>query len=280
MNSPFKLKYFLIIFGLLGCGWVMGCGPALKLEIKERSEVGGEDVYGRFLSRQNEIHDVRGRATITITRHEKKQTFPANIVSDLSSRFRVEGLGFLNTITFFLVSDGSSLWFYLPEERKVWQGQAGENTLFQLTGIWAGLEDITSLLAGNPPVEILKSSQPKIIFEGEKLYRLEVYSPSHELYLIWLDSTWGVAAKMEIWDSDQKLRLAASFGGYKTVDSFQWPSLIECKFPLSQTTMKIVYKTTLLNRGLADNPFLVSYPPSVIIEDFGQREEEKAGELP
>ena len=161
------------------CFW--GCGLKYQEKIHSKPLLSLNKTFSQLLERREALRDIRGRAAITVIREKKKHTFLANVVLDSSYRFRIEGLGFLNTPYFFLVADGKWIWLYVPDENKILRGIYSEDNLFRLTGIKSPLEDLIALIGGNLPYT-LSSSKLKIISLNVNQQLVELQSDQKKLY--------------------------------------------------------------------------------------------------
>jgi len=255
---------FAYVLSLLFC---CACSLKYQQKIEPKPLPSVKKTISHLLKKRDIFRDIRARATISVIRCKKKQTFSANIILDSSSRFRIEGLGFLNIPFFFLVADGKRIQYYVPEEQKIVKGGYSEDNLFQLTGIKSTVKNLITLFSGNLPYT-LSSSRLKFISSDGKQQLIELQSDQKELYRLWIDYQQRAMVKMEVYGADQKLFLEAFFDDYKTIADYSWPRKIECNFTSSQILLKIKYKQIFVNSGVTEKDFLLQYPRTTIIENL------------
>jgi len=255
---------FAYVLSLVFC---CGCSLKYQKKIEPKPFPSAKKTVSHLLKKRDSFRDIRGRATISVIRRKKNQAFSANIILDSSSRFRIEGLGFLNTPFFFLVADGKCIQYYVPEEQKIVKGGYSEKNLFQLTGIKSTVQNLITLFSGNLPYT-LSASTLKVISSDDKQQLIELQSDQKEFYRLWVDYQQRTIVKMKIYDADQKLFLEAFFDDYETIADYPWPKKIECDFTSSQILLKIKYKQILVNSGVTEKDFLLQYPQTTIIENL------------
>ena len=117
MNHFLKQTQGIIFAYVLSWICCSGCSLKYQKKIYRPSLSTVQKTLSQLLKKKEIFQDIRGRAVISVVHEGKKKTFSANVVLDSPSRFRIEGLGFLNTPYFFLVADGKWVWFYVPDEK-------------------------------------------------------------------------------------------------------------------------------------------------------------------
>jgi len=255
--------YVLSLF----CCWGCGCRLKYQKKIDPKPLLSVKNTVSQLLKKRDIFRDIRGRVAISVIRPGGKRTFSANVILDSYSRFRIEGLGFLNIPYFFLVADGKWIQFYVPDEHKILKGEYSEDNLFRLTGIKSTVENLVALFSGNLPYT-LSSPRLKFISSNGKQQVIELRSDQKELYRLWIDYQQRAMVKMEVYGADQKLLLQAWFDDYETIDDYTWPKKIECNFTSSQILLKIKYKQLFVNSGVTEKDFLLQYPQTTIIENL------------
>lgn len=255
-------------------GWlfvvlVLFCGCSLKYQRQippHQLPLSPEKTLDQMLERRDAFQDVRGKAAITITQQGKKQRFLANLVFDSSYRFRMEGLGFGDTPYFFLVADDNDqLWFYVPDQKKIWRGKASAENLFQLTGILLEPETLVGLLSGNLPAGLPAESD--VSFSAREGF-IQFPFGRQGWYRLWMDTDRGVMVKVHIYGADKKLCLIVRFDDYEKAGSYEWPRQIECDFVSSKVQLKVKYKRLFLNSGVTESSFRLHYPSGTMIENI------------
>ena len=267
MTDFLKHTRWIVFACVLSISGFWGCGLKYQKKTPPTSLLSGKETISQLLKKRNFFHNSRSRAAITINRQGEKQTFGANIVLDTSSRFRIEGLGFLNTPFFFLIADGKWIWFYIPDEHKIVKGEYTHNALFRLTGIQSRVEDLIALFSGNLPYS-LSSAKLKNISVKNNQQIIELQSEQKELYRLWIHSKKRALIKLEVYGANRKPLLRASFKDYKTIDDYNWPYWIECNFLPSKILLRIKYKQIFVNPGVTKTDFLLQYPKTTIIENL------------
>ena len=95
---------------------------------------------------------------------------------------------------------------------------------------------------------------------------IELQSDQKERYRLWIDYPQRVLVKMEVYGTDQKLFLEASFADYEVIGDYPWPKKIQCHFTSPQILFTITYKQIFINSGVTEKDFLLHYPQTTIIE--------------
>ena len=267
MTHFLKQTRWIVSAYVLSLFFWCGCSLRYQKKIGPKPLPAVKKTISQLLKKRDLFRDIRGRATITVIRQSKKQTFSANCILDSSSRFRIEGLGFLNIPYFFLVADGTWIQVYVPDEHKIVRGEYSEDTLLQLTGIKSTVENLIALFSGNLPYA-LSASRVELISSDTKQQLIELHSDQKELYRLWIDYQQRALVNMEVYDADQKLFLEALFDNYERVGNYLWPKKIVYNFTSSQIVLKIKYKQVFVNSGVTQKDFLLYYPQATIIENL------------
>ncbi|MEW6381147.1 MAG: DUF4292 domain-containing protein [bacterium] len=229
----------------------------------------------QLLERRSAFQDFRGRASVSITREGKKQSFSANLVFDASHRTRIEGLGFADTPYFFLVADSNRICFYAPDQQRVLCGESSGRNLYRLTGICLQPESLVELFSGNLPADVSLKTLKRGSLSGEG-ENIEFFSRQNQAwYRIQVDRERGVMVRMETLDADREPLFTVLFDDYQTVEGYTWPRRIECSFIPSKVHLKIRYKQFSLNSGITDSAYRLPYPSGTVIENIGRWQPER-----
>jgi hypothetical protein len=246
-------------FGLTGCATVLPPQPQLPAPKWESSEM-----IKSLTQRREQFRSMRTLAQIDYAGPEGKHGFQEVVVVQRPDRLRLETLSSLGAILIVTAND-KELIGYHPREGIFVRGRRSKENLLRYTQIPLELDEITSLLAGLPPVD---ASAPWKQDENTL-----IFSPGgRKKDAVAFESQQPVPTKWERFNANGALELSARFSDYVSTAAGLFPSKISIEAHLQKKKVEIRYQEPELNGKIPPELFTQQKPPhaqEVPIEAIG-----------
>jgi hypothetical protein len=258
--EPLKLLILAVVgFALAGCATIVP--PALQLPAPKWESA---ELIKSITQRREQVRSVRALARVNYDGPEGKHGFEEAVVVQRPDRLRLETLSYLGAILIFTANDKEIIGYH-PREGIFVRGQRSKENLLRYTQIPLELDEITSLLAGLPPVDASAPWKQ----EGNTL----IFSPGgRKKDALAFESQQAVPTKWERFNSSGALELSARFSDYVSTPAGLFPTRINIEGHLKKKKVEIHYQEPELNAKIPPDLFTQQKPPhaqEVPIEAIG-----------
>ena len=202
--------------------------------------------------RREQFTSMRSLARVNYEGPEGKHGFEEVVVVQRPDRLRLETLTSLGAILIVTAND-KELIGYHPREGVFVRGRRSKENLLRYTQIPLELDEITSLLAGLPPVD---ASAPWKQDENTL-----IFSPNgRKKDAVAFESQQPVPTKWERFNVSGALELSARFSDYVSTPAGLFPSRIYVEAPLQKKKVEIRYQEPEINGKIPPELFTQQKP--------------------
>jgi outer membrane lipoprotein-sorting protein len=205
--------------------------------------------------RRSQVHTLRALARINYAGPEGKQGFDEAVLVQRPDRLRLETLSLLGAILIVTANEKEIIGYH-PREGVLVRGQSSKANLLRYTQIPLELDEITSLLAGLPPVDAStpwRQEGNSLIFSTNGLRKDSVAFESQLL----------VPTKWERFNRNGGVDLTAHFSDYVATAAGLFPSKINVEAPAQGKKVEIRFQEPELNTTIQADLFSQQKPAHV-----------------
>lgn len=261
MRKLFLSSMVLFLF-LLGA-----CAPRyVKPTIYREASL--EELIELIQGRENRIETIKTSLRMGFRDLEKKssQHCLGVFVFKKPDRFRIKGYPQMGPTLFEIVSDGESLWVYIPKEGKVYLSQDLKKGASKAD---FNLRDLRSAFS---VAEILKQPDVnKFLEKKEKKYILYLVK-ERLLEKVWIERSNFLVTKIERFDKNGSLALEVSFDEYQKVDGIDFPKEMRIYNPEEKRILTLLIQKVRLNEAIKPGVFQFKVPKGIEVIDIDQEE--------
>jgi len=205
--------------------------------------------------RRKQFRSLRALAHVNYSGPEGKHGFDEAVLVQRPDRLRLETLSMLGAIL-IVTANGKEIIGYHPREGVMVRGQSTKANLLRYTQIPLELDEITSLLAGLPPVDASGPWRQ----EGNSL----MFSPNGNLQdSVAFESSQPLPTQWQRFNGSGGVELTAQFSDYITTAAGLFPSKINIEAPLQKKKLEIRFQGPELNATIPADSFSQQKPPHV-----------------
>ncbi len=245
--------YLLVTFSL----YLTGCATVAKPPAPQAPTPQWESakLIDALSERREQVRSLRALAKVNYSGPEGKHGFDEAVLVQRPDRLRLETLSMLGAIL-IVTANGKEIIGYHPREGVMVRGQSSKANLLRYTQIPLELDEITSLLAGLPPVDVAGPWRQ----EGNSL----MFSPKGNLKdSVAFESAQPVPTKWQRFNGSGGVELTAQFSDYITTAAGLFPSRINIEAPLQKKKLEIRFQEPELNSTIPADSFSQQKPPHV-----------------
>ena len=227
-----------------------------------------EELIELIQAREGEVKTIRTSLKMGFKDLEKKssQHCLGVFLFEKPDRFRVKGYPQIGPTLFEVVSDGESLWVYVPKEGRVYLSQDLKK------GTPAADFDFQDLRSAFSVAEILKPPDvSKFLEKGEKEYILYLVK-RRLLGKVWVERSEFLVTKMERFARDGSLALEVSFAEYQKINGIDFPEKVEIHNPKEKKMLTLLIQKVRLNEVIEPEVFQFKVPKGIEVIDLDQEE--------
>ena len=239
---------------LMGCS--ISAAPPAPTEVPTRQWNAGEIVQA-LQQRDQQFHSLRALARLDYAGPEGKNGFQEAILIQRPDRLRLETLSFLGAIMIVTVDDQEIL-AYLPREDVFLRGQRSKENLRRLTKLPLplGVEEVTALLLGLPPVNTAAKSQAN----GNSL---SFPAADGDQDIVAFETNDPVPTRWERRTASGETEISVAFSDYAPTPAGLFPLRIAIESAIQKRRLEIRYQEPELNATLQADLFSQQRPPNV-----------------
>lgn len=244
-----------IIFFLCICAFVVSCHKAppriagggtrsVNAIVAERSIKESED----------RVKTLRGLAHAVLAEKDEGHETDIAVVIDRPGHIRIDAFDNLADVWAAAGSDGSRLWLWLPQKKKLYQGKATSRNLRRLADFDWELTDVISIAAGLVPNA-----------RGAELAHLEkeVYNFRDRPMRLWMDAKERHPLRLVRYylpegnetAANEQIQYDVKFSDYRTVGGIDFPHKIEVTFPGRSCSLTLDWKDVEFNVNVKQSLF-------------------------
>lgn len=205
--------------------------------------------------RREQFRSLRALARINYSGPEGKHSFDEAVLVVRPDRLRLETLTMLGAILIVTANDKEIIGYH-PREGVLVRGQSTKANLLRYTQIPLELDEITSLLAGLPPVDASGPWRQ----EGNSL----IFSSNGRLKdAVAFESPQPVPTQWQRFNGSGAVELTAHFSDYIATPVGLFPSKINVDAPLQSKKLEIRFQEPELNATIPADSFSQQKPANV-----------------
>ncbi len=233
-----------------------------------------EELIELIQRRENRVKTIKASLRMGFRDLEKKgsQHCLGVFVFEKPDRFRIKGYPQMGLTLFEVVSDGESLWVYIPKEGKAYftrlrpsspdfGGQA-QNLKKGTSKTDFNLQDLRSAFL---VAEVL--NQPDVnrfLEKREKEYILYLVK-KRLLEKVWVERSDFLVTKIERFDEDGSLALEVSFNKYQKINRIDFPEKVRIYNPKEKRILTLLIQKVRLNEAIKPEVFQFKVPKGIEI---------------
>lgn len=259
-------KWFLtsIILSLFFLG---ACAPKLVKPTIYR-EATLEELIEFIQAREAKVKTIRASLRMGFRDLEKKgsQHCLGVLVFERPDRFRIKGYPQMGPTLFEVVSDGKSLWVYIPKEGKAYLSQDLKKRTSKTD---FNLQDLRSAFS---VAEVL--NQPdvnKFLEKREKEYILYLVK-KRLLEKIWIERSKFLVTEIQRFDKDGSSALDVSFEEYQKINGIDFPEKVRIHNPKEKKILTLLIQKVRLNEAIKPEVFQFKAPKRIEVINLDKEE--------
>ncbi len=243
-----------IVVGMVGCATTVSREGALPEGAPSRVWA-PEELLKNLSQRLQDFHSLRALAKVYYSSPDGRGGFQEAVLVHRPDRLRLETLSFMGA-TLIVTADGDEIEGYHPREGLFYRGRSSRKNLFRYTQIPLGLNEVTSLLMGLPPVGVQTHAE----IQGLSL-SWERAGGGKET--VAFDPSLGLPSKWVRSAPDGRRELSAEFSNFVSTPAGFFPLKITLEAPSRQIHVDISYQDPELNVDLPSSLFKQQKPDNV-----------------
>jgi outer membrane lipoprotein-sorting protein len=212
----------------------------------------GAAIIDALVQRQVQFRSLRALARVDYSGPDEKNGFQEAVLVQRPDRLRLETLTLLGAVLIVTVNDKEIVGYH-PREGLFLRGVRTKENLFRYTQIPLGLDEITMLLMGLPPVD------PKLSWRQEES-RVVFSVNGQKRDLVAFASEQAVPTQWERFDGAGAVTLSARFSDYKKTPQGLFPLRIFIEAPALGKKIDIHFEDPELNEALPADLFVQQKP--------------------
>lgn len=250
-------KWFLTLI-MLSLFFLGACAPKLVKPTIYR-EATLKELIDLIQGRENRIKTVKASLRMDFRDLEKKgsQHCLGVLVFERPDRFRIKGYPQMGPTLFEVVSDGKSLWVYIPKEGKVYLTQNLKR------GTSKTDFDFQDLRSAFSVAEVL--NQPdvnKFLEKREKEYILYLVK-RRLLEKIWIERSKFLVTEIQRFDKDGSSAIDVSFEEYQKINGIDFPEKVRIHNPKEKRIFTLLIQKVRLNEAIRPEIFQFKVPKGI-----------------
>jgi outer membrane lipoprotein-sorting protein len=252
-------KWFLtsIILSLFFLG---ACAPRYVKPTIYR-EATSEELIDLIQKKEARIKTIRASLRMGFKDLEKKssQHCLGVLAFEKPDRFRIKGYPQMGPTLFEIVSDGKSLWVYIPKEGKVYLSQDLKKRTSKADFNFQDLRSAFSV------AEILNQPDVNKFLEKRGKEYILYLTKKRLVGKVWIERSNFLVTKIERFDRDGSLALEVSFDQYQKIDDIDFPKEMRISNPKEKKILTLLIQKVRLNEAVKPEVFQFKAPKEIEI---------------
>lgn len=260
-------KYLPVILLLLsvGCSLFYSAlpvveGPALQKDQQEK-------IIDSLLADTARVSSLRAVARTEMNLRGDIDYLRQIVVFERPDRLRLEYMPThaIYTLSLLTVDSNESV-FIDVVEKKAWRGSQPASLLQKLMRAPISVSELTAILVGRIPEDLLRSEQLSI-YQGKGGYQL--LSTDFSRVAI-IDAKSLLLRRFEVrTSSGRRINLVVVYGGYQQVDGVSLPGSLTIEVPEKGFVMRLQLNIVSVNQDYPDSLFRADVPGNFSVEELG-----------
>ena len=247
------LRLLILFLFLLGA-----CAPRyVKPTIYREATL--EELIELIQKRENRIKTIKASLRMGFRDLEKKgsQHCLGVFVFEKPDRFRIKGYPQMGPTLFEIVSDGESLWVYIPKEGKVYLSQDLKKDTPETNFNFQDLRSAFSV------AEVINQPDVNKFLEKRGKEYILYLTKKRLLGKVWIERRDFLIIKIQRFDKDGSLALEVSFDEYQKVDGIDFPKEMRIYNPKEKRILTLLIPKVRLNEDIKLGVFQFKPPKGI-----------------
>ena len=218
-----------------------------------------EELIELIQKRENRIKTIKASLRMGFRDLEKKgsQHCLGVFVFEKPDRFRIKGYPQMGPTLFEIVSDGESLWVYIPKEGKVYLSQDLKKRTSKAD---FNLHDLRSAFS---VAEVINQPDVNKFLEKRGKEYILYLTKKRLLGKVWIERNDFLVIKIQRFDKDGSLALEVSFDEYQKVDGIDFPKEMRIYNPKEKRILTLLIPKVRLNEDIKPEVFQFKPPKGI-----------------
>ena len=226
-----------------------------------------EELIELIQERESRIKTIKASLRMGFGDSEKKssQHCLGVFVFEKPDKFRIKGYPQMGPTLFEIVSDGESLWVYIPKEGKIYLSQDLKKRTSKADFNFQDLRSAFSVaeVINQPDVN-------KFLEKREKEYIIYLVK-KRLLEKVWIERSNFLVTKIERFDKDGSLTLEISFNEYQKINRIDFPEKVRIHNPKEKKILTMLIQKVRLNEAIKPEVFQFEIPKGVEVIDIDKK---------
>lgn len=231
-------------------------GPPVALPIFK--DIAPGEIRRHEAARDSGISTLRAWAKVRVIGSRRKAGFSEAISVSRPASIRLDTVGPFGRVFSILATDGASLEFVSPGERRMYAGAPTAENLGRFLPFTLRLEDIVAVFLGGRPEP---AGEPSLSYEpSDATLRLRTANRSGSASLAVYDARSLHLRQLQIIDPPPVVAAVLDYEGWRPVDGILYPERLRVSVPGRQVTMTVDFEKVEPNAILDDGLFTLGAP--------------------
>ena len=257
------MRRLLLSLTVLFLFFLGACAPKLiKPTIYREATL--EELIELIQRRENRVKTIKASLRIGFRDLEKKssQHCLGVLIFEKPDRFRIKGYPQMGPTLFEIVSDGESLWVYIPKEGKVYLAQDKEK---ETSKSYFNLQDLKAAFLASEMIN--RADISKFLEKKEQNYIIYLVK-KRLLEKVWIERSNFLVTKIERFDESGSLALEVSFDEYQKVNDIDFPKEMRIYNPEEKKVLTLLIQKVRLNEAIKPEIFQFKVPKGIEVIDI------------
>lgn len=257
MNHPpfFRL---LVFFALVFLGW--GCQPRVEPGHFLKDSITTGYVLKRQIDRAEKVKNLKSFTRTSFLGPKRKHSFRQSILIQDSQSIRVDTYGlFGQALGVFTHHEGKTV-FFDPANGRVYSGAEVESLMKRMLGTQVDFHEHLRIFVGHiPRLELLKVLESRLNSDRTR-YILRLTDIQRGGVVILQFSAKTLLPLKMTRELGGRSVYSVTWEEYAKVGDYDFPHLVTLSFPEKEETIRVKYKTPVINQGLPADTFQLPLP--------------------
>jgi len=209
-------------------------GPILYRNIRP------SEIARRQAERDARVRTLRAYAKVHVTGPRRKAGFAEAIAVERPDRVRLDNIGPFGRVFSILATDGNTLRFLSPGDRRIYAGPPTAENLGRFLPFTLNLEDVVSVLLGGLPSP---AGAPTVRYdEKETALVVRSVNRSGSVSLATLDARTLDLRRLQIIDPPPRLAAVLEYKGWRPEGDVSFPGEISIRVPSRDLTVTVRFE--------------------------------------
>ena len=261
------MRRLLLSLTVLFLFFLGACTPKLVKPTIYR-EATLEELIELIQRRESRIRTIKTSLRMGFRDLEKKssQHCLGVFVFEKPDRFRITGYPQIGPTLFEIVSDGESLWVYIPKEGKVYLSQDLKKEASKAD---FNLQDLRSAFS---VAEVINQPDINKFLEKRGKEYILYLTKKRLLEKVWIGRSDFLVTKIQRFDEDGSLALEISFNEYQKINRIDFPEKVRIYNPKEKRILTLLIQKVRLNEAIKPEVFQFKAPKGIEVINLNKEE--------